>query len=469
MRSLARTLFTALLLAGALVLGARGVALAHAALVRAEPAAGSRLARAPARVRLVFSEELEPGLARLTLVGTGGAAALAAAPDPRDAYAVVAPIDEHLAPGAYRVLWRVVSADGHPVAGSVGFVVLGAPGSGAAGVGAAAPQAQTTREPPDDSATSADGWGPALAGAPVLPALLRGLALGCLTALAGMLGFAAWPRTRAPAGAGRLATGLAVAAPLFLALHLAAWAANASPEHALAGEGAAAALASGAGRVELWRTALAGLALWAVALARRPGLALAFALGALVAGGAAGHAAAIRPLVAVPAKVVHVVAVAAWLGGLLWLLLALGDRAEGHAGDGARLAAARRVSNVALVAAVAVALSGVVQAYLFLPSAAALAGSAYGRLALAKVAGLLGLVAFGAHHRFRALPRLAAGAPHGAPHGASDESPNETLRATLRREVVLMTAVVLLSGLLAYVPTPAAPSASRAVSTDTHP
>ena len=63
-------------------------------------------------MRLVFSEPLEPGLARLALVGPGGTTALAAAADPRDAYAIVAPVEDHLAPGAYRVLWRVVSADG---------------------------------------------------------------------------------------------------------------------------------------------------------------------------------------------------------------------------------------------------------------------------------------------------------------------------------------------------------------------
>src|SRR5687767_7917660 len=103
----------------------------HATLVSSEPAANSQLAAAPRRIRLVYSEPVEGRLARVTLVAsTGGTVVLEPAADPRDVHAVIAPVDS-LAPGRYKVDWRVVSADGHPVTGAYWFAVggttLGAP------------------------------------------------------------------------------------------------------------------------------------------------------------------------------------------------------------------------------------------------------------------------------------------------------------------------------------------------------
>jgi putative copper export protein len=295
-----------------------------------------------------------------------------------------------------------------------------------------------------------------------VPALLRGLALAGLLALAGVLGFLAWPRPRgesAPRGARRLATAVAVGAPLLVGLHAAAWLMTVSPDHRLTGDAVAAAVAGGTGRVELYRAALALLALWAMGLARRPGLALLFAAGALVVSGAAGHPAAISPVWAVPAKALHLLAGAAWLGGLLWLLATgLAAREAGDVAPFEREAA--RVSAVALGAVVVVALSGVAQALLFLPSPRDLVRSAYGALVLAKAAGLLALVGFGAYHRSRVLPRLARPGVAGG------------FAVTLRREVALMTLVILLGGLLAYVPpppaAPAAPNAPNAPGASTH-
>ncbi|HUR57123.1 MAG TPA: copper resistance CopC family protein, partial [Opitutaceae bacterium] len=69
----------------ALLLGTWTLAWAHATLVSAEPAVNATLAAAPTRLRLVFSEPLEPGLAHVTLVGAGGAATrIAVVGDPHD-------------------------------------------------------------------------------------------------------------------------------------------------------------------------------------------------------------------------------------------------------------------------------------------------------------------------------------------------------------------------------------------------
>ncbi|MFI5231642.1 MAG: copper resistance protein CopC [Gemmatimonadales bacterium] len=420
-----------LLAAAALVLGVRAVAEAHAMLVSAEPAAGAHLASAPSRVRLVFSEALELSLAELSLTDDSGRTVrLKATGDPRDVHALIAPVAS-IAPGSYRVTWRVVSADGHPVEGSYVFTI---------GAAAAAPP------PAQDLGASRAAWGPTVAGAPIAPALSRGIAIGALMSLAGLLLFVAWPGNASGASAGRadrLARNLALATVAVLVLNIVTWAINAVPEHRLTSESLAAALATVVGRVELWRTGLALLAAWALWVARRSRLALVFAAAAVAVSGAGGHSAAIHPLWNVPAKSIHLLAASAWIGGLLWLLSSPRE-------DGATFVrAAARISTVALCAVLMVALSGVVQTLLILPSPLDVVRSAYGAVVLAKVAGLLMLVAFGAQNRFRIMPAMARDAAAGA-----------QLQASVRREMAVMAAVVLLAGLLAFVPPPGGPPAS---------
>jgi copper transport protein len=410
----------------------------HATLVSSEPAANSRLASPPTRVRLVYSEPIEGKLAKVTLVpATGAPIVLRAGGDPRDVHAVIAPVDA-LGPGSYKVEWRVVSADGHPVDGNFSFTVgdttVSAP---AAPVTPPQPAQPAPREEPEL-------WGPAAFGAPLIPALLRGTGLGALMAATGLLLFMAGAKPNAAQrGDARLrsvTTAFVVGAPILLAAHLVTWLINTSPDLKFDPAWAVSALGTTVGKIELWRVGLTILMLWAWWLARRTRLALAFAVGAVIVSGAVGHSAAIAPAWAVPAKAIHVLASAIWVGGLLWLLIR-------PAGDDLLLFAtdADRVSTRALWAVIAVAFTGVVQTRLFLDSWPGLVTSAYGLLVLAKTAGLLVLVAFGAYNRQRIMPRLTA-------------APNATevavLRSSVMREVVVVAIVILLGGLLAYVPPP---------------
>jgi copper transport protein len=419
----------------------------HATLRSSSPAAGSTLDRAPAAIRLVFSEEVEPSLGSIRLVAPDGRVTrLAAAGDPRDVTALVAPVAPELASGAYRVEWRIVSEDGHPIDGSFAFTIAASRGAGATSV---APPSAPTRIPESTSVLApAAGNAPAapppaassasaLEGVLVPPALLRGLGMGTFAALAGLLGFLATRREAEPEPrAERLASRLAIASSVLLVLHFLAWALAVVPDRTLGGDQLAALVATGVGRVELARVVLAVLAAWALLLARRPRLALAFAAGTLLVSGAAGHSAAIHPEWGVPARALHLVAVAAWLGGLLWLIVLERRSAAVVSRE------AQRVSSAALGAVIAVAFSGLVQTRLFLPVWGDLVRSTYGAITLAKVAGLGVLVLFGAHHRYRVLPRLAeAGAP-------------EELARSLRKEVAVMSIVILLGGLLAYVAPP---------------
>jgi copper transport protein len=415
----------------------------HATLRSSSPAAGSTLDRAPDRIRLVFSEEIEPSLGSIRLIDASGRATrLAVAGDPRDVTALVASAPAGMANGTYRVEWRIVSEDGHPMDGSFEFTI--AASGGATAPSAASPSAPTripettaVLAPSAPAAPTATQNSSALEGALVLPAVLRGLGMGTIAALAGLLGFLATRRDAAPEPrAERLTTRLAIAAAGLLVLHFVAWAIHVVPDGALGGDQLAALLSSDVARVELARTGLALLAAWALLLARRPRLALGFAVATLLVSGAAGHSAAIHPEWAVPARALHLVAVAAWLGGLLWLIVLERRSAVGVTRE------AQRVSSVALAAVITVAFSGVVQTRLFLPVWSDLVRSTYGVITLAKVTGLGVLVLFGAHHRYRVLPRLA------------DTDAPEELARSLRKEVAVMSIVILLGGLLSYVAPP---------------
>lgn len=416
-----RALAIAVLVA-AFVHAARGVLHAHAMLVASEPAAESVVATSPARVRLLFSEEIEPSLAHVTVVaGDGHVDQLHVTGDPHDVDAVIGTVGR-LSAGAYRIVWHVVSADGHPVGGSFVFWVGAKAG--------ATPPAITDDERPINST-----WGLTVAAAPLVPAVLRGIAVGVTMALAGVLLFVAVAHHGSTSSGDRLVRWLSIAAPLLLGLHALAWSVNAAPDHRLTADSLASAIGSTVGRIELWRLGLAVLALWAVWLVRRPWLALVFAAGAIALSGATGHSAAISPMVAMPARAVHLLAASGWLGGLLWLLVCRGMAIERFVRE------ALRVSAVALWASLLVAASGVTMAAVFLTSPRDLVDSAYGAVLLAKVLGLLALMAFGAYHRFRAMPALAR-----------ESATPARMAVTVRRELTTMVVVILLGGLLAYVP-----------------
>ena len=187
---------------------------------------------------------------------------------------------------------------------------------------------------------------------------------------------------------------------------------------------------------------LALLALCAIALARREILALIIGGACLLVSGAVGHPAAIHPYVSIPAKMAHLLSASLWLGGLLWLVwLARCD-------EFACRAEARRVSAIALITVIVIFLTGLLETVLFLNSPGDLIHSAYGRLVLAKGLGLAVLTGFGVYHRFGLLPRL--------------ENPGTTSRLSrsVSLEIVVVVAVILVGGFLAYTPTPHSPQSS---------
>lgn len=392
----------------------------HTRLVAAEPAQDDTIPESPARIRLTFSEPVSPALARIALVARAGEPLLLIVRGDSLNPQVLLATPPTLLPGAYRVAWRVVSADGHPVSGDYAFWVAGDEALGPT------PPAHNV---PFETAVKGDSTGP-----PTLQAALRGLAMAVLLAAAGVWSARAGIAPAEAAPPRSVALILGGIAPLLLAAHGLAWMAYATGAP-ITLDAVAATAREGPGRGEALRVGLAVLAIWAAGLARRERLAAVFALAAVVVSGGIGHPAAIRSAVNVPANAVHLLAAALWLGALLTIVL--GDlRSPGYR------TAVHRASGVALGAVVAIAITGMLQALLLVPHPRTLLGSPYGALVFAKAGGLTILVLFGARHRFRLLPRLADGA-----------SP-APLRRSVRLETAVMVAIVLVAAFLAYVPPP---------------
>lgn len=100
------------------------IVLAHAKLIRSDPAARATLARAPERIRLWFNESLEAAYSKAELRDAAD----------RVVPAVTSQVDSAnrklleltlpaLAPGQYNVHYRVLSVDGHIVQSQLRFTV----------------------------------------------------------------------------------------------------------------------------------------------------------------------------------------------------------------------------------------------------------------------------------------------------------------------------------------------------------
>ncbi|WP_399451831.1 copper resistance CopC/CopD family protein, partial [Streptomyces sp. WAC02707] len=114
--------------------------------------------------------------------------------------------------------------------------------------------------------------------------------------------------------------------------------------------------------------------------------------GTVVATGIAGtwalaeHASTgIQPGVAMPVDILHLLAVAAWLGGLTVLLVAL------HRAPSVERAAVERFSKVAFTSVAVLAATGLYQSWRQVGSWSALTGTRYGQLLLVKI-GLMGVL-----------------------------------------------------------------------------
>lgn len=120
----------------------------------------------------------------------------------------------------------------------------------------------------------------------------------------------------------------------------------------------------------------------------------------------AGHAAATPGLqgnIHLISDILHLVAVSAWVGGLLPYVLLL----EAFGREPAAIIATQRFSNLGILAVGTILVTGLVNTCNLVGSVGALVGTGYGRLLLTKIVLFLLMVGFATINRLRLSPRLA--------------------------------------------------------------
>ncbi|GLR84994.1 copper resistance CopC/CopD family protein [Bradyrhizobium iriomotense] len=348
---------------------------AHAALVSVEPANGSIVASAPKSVELRFNEVVTPGAIRL-IDGTGKVRDEARVSASGETISIAVPQD--LPQGTVVVSYRVISQDGHPVAGSVIFSI-GVPSA--------------TQVP-----TVADG------GVNALIWLMRiGLYLGLFAGVGGVF-FAIWIARSTngmllPRGALLMGVLGAIASLPLLGLDL----------------------------LGLPLTAFLTSAPWTIASRTSAGTALLIAIAAMLVAGIAlrggqgarvlsaialagvglslassGHAATTPPQALTrPAIFLHGLGIAFWIGALAPLVVLMSRPTA------AMLPILNRFSRVAVPVVAILALTGLTLAIIQLESFAALVETKYGVILSIKLALVAVLLALAAFNRLRLTPALA--------------------------------------------------------------
>ncbi|MEU2301394.1 copper resistance protein CopC [Streptomyces antibioticus] len=361
-----------------------GPASAHAALRGTDPADGSVVKTSPRAITLTFTESvgllddsfrvLDPDNQRVRTGKAGHAEGRA------DTVSVALP--EKLGTGTFTVAWRVVSEDSHPVSGAFTFSV-GEPSATRAVLPSGA----------DDNPVT-DG----------LYNIGRDLAYIGAALLIGAAAFVALcrPPDRRPLRALLLGGGWALAgSTVFLFFLRGPYEAGTGPAGMFDPSGLTRTLSSRPGLALLARLVL--LAAAAVLLLRqsrretpsRAGLATGAVLAvglALTWAGAEHASAGIQVPAAMTSSVLHLLAMAVWMGGLPALLLLL-HRASVPS------TVVIRFSRLAGASVAVLVLTGVYQSWRGLGSWSALTDTTYGRLLLAKLAAVAVLLAAGALSR----------------------------------------------------------------------
>ncbi|WP_109029107.1 copper resistance CopC/CopD family protein [Streptomyces rubrogriseus] len=403
-----RTLVLLLVAAACALLAGAGPASAHAALTGSDPREGAVVDTAPAQVSLTFSESVSTDDDSLRVLDPKGKRVDDGKPSGTGGTTYSVKLHAGLPDGTYTVTYQVVSADSHPVAGAYTFSV-GAP-----------------------SETSVTVSGPSAGGGFVggLYGVGRYVSYTGFAVLVGGAAFvlACWPRGSGVRVLQRVVVSgwLALTAATLLLLLLRG-SYTGSGKFAdvfdlnLLGEvlqtKPGAALVS---RLLLLAAAALFIAVLFGAYDKREdeekrdltfGLAVG---GSVVAAGLAAtwamseHASVgLQAGLAMPVDVVHLIAVATWLGGLTALLVAL---YRAPADTPVPALAVRRFSRVAFGSVIALVVTGTYQSWRQLGSWTAFTDTRYGQLLLVKI-GLVAVLVGVAYFSRRWTAQLAEAAP----------------------------------------------------------
>ncbi|MFF0423804.1 copper resistance protein CopC [Streptomyces sp. NPDC004520] len=420
--ALARLLILAAALLGTLLAGA-APASAHAALTGSDPKDGAVVAVAPQEVNLTFSEQVAMGTDSIRVLDPSGRRADTGEIRDLCSGSVVrygVELRAGLPDGTYTVAWQAVSADSHPVAGAFTFSI-GAPSATSVAV-------------PEQTA------GGGLVG--VLYGIARYLSYAGFVVLVGGGAFVlvCWPRGASvrPVQQTVVRGWLTLTgSTLVLLLLRSPYTGSGKLADAFDLAGLKTVLETKTGAALTSRLLLLGAAALFVAVLfgaytkrtdpkEKKDLAFGLGLGgAVVAAGIAAtwalaeHASTgLQPGIAMPVDVLHLLAVAAWLGGLTVLLVAL------YRAPFVERSAVDRFSKVAFGSVAVLAATGLYQSWRQVGSWSALTGTRYGQLLLVKI-GLMAVLVGIAWISRRWTRRLADPAPREADETEAPDTEDE--------------------------------------------
>ncbi len=420
----------ALLVALVIVLAGVSPASAHAELVGTDPEEGAVLETAPESVTLTFNEPVRLTSQEVAVYDAEGEVVDSSASAGGVEVTVALSGAADLVDGTYVVSWNVLSSDGHPISGALTFSV-GAPSDSVS----APPERETSSRLVE-----------------VVRDLVTVVSLVGLLLAAGLAIFLAqvlpqgWDGSDVRTRLRRLLRYAAAAGALGFVLQV--------PVAAVYGQGleltdVVSAFDVGSVVNELVSAALVLLGLGMVVRGARVtppdptdrALLMAGTLLALIGPSLVGHTRAFAPApVLVMSDVIHVIAGAVWLGGLVGLVLSLRALAGREVLAAQTLA---RFSTIAGFALAVVAAAGALLAWRILGSWAGFTETAYGRLLLTKIGIALVVAGIGAWNRWRTLPAVTAAAGFGERERAA-----AAVTRTVRVEAVLLVVLLCVTGFL---------------------
>jgi copper transport protein len=418
-------------------------AFSHASLVRAEPADGALVAEPPPSLRLTFNEPVTPLVMRL-ITPDGVVTTVEATAE--NTTVTVKP--KALKRGTHVLSWRVTSADGHPVGGSVTFSV---------GEASATPVAGAL--PAGDPAVRGALWVAKLA---IYLALLGGI--GGAFARMWLAGENLSAHSREsewiPARLDRTLVALIAAglllAPLSVGLQgldaldvrFTALAQKLTWETGLETSYGLTAIAA---MCALFAALFAFEAAWRDARGLARLLSLMALLGVGFALALSGHASNAAPQwLTRPSVFVHVVCATFWVGALLPLIAAV------RTGEGG--AALARFSRIIPVPLAALVISGAILAVVQLDRLDALWTTSYGIVLSSKLAAVTALLALGAANRYVFVPRTVG----------EDVTAHRPLMRTMTVELCIVGVILALVATWRFTPPPRSLAASEPVEVHLH-
>lgn len=420
------------ILVGVLALGTTAAS-AHATLESSSPADGQSVLTSPSEIRITFSEAVTTISGGLSVLDADGKTVDTGNSEIVDGRTLVAPISESLSDGTYVATYRVLSADGHPVSGSLLF-----------GVGEGALDRSAL-----PSSTGDRLW-------EIIGGISRFIMYLAALVAAGVAFFLAFIHDRAEdrwriVPFVRIGSILALFSAIGIVMSQAAL---------LTGKGAGAVTDSNVLRDVLnqnlgWSLALLMIGLAAIHLSTdfskkmvSKSLALSGGLAVTVSFAVWGHATELSPrAISLAADAIHATAAALWLGGLVGLVMVLSLRTPESVRATAGIIS--RFSLMAFWSVIALTIAGLTLTITGSDASLnSILTTTWGQLILAKIGLTLIVVLIAAWNRRTLVPSLTS----------PTENTGElavrwaTLLRTIRAEAVLLIAVVALTAIVVNVP-----------------